>query len=91
MKTSHKNRKFEHTLFLINIWIKGLAGVVEMIRGFLVLFVTQKLLDFFAPFHTAPELAEDSADWVANYLAMQFNVFLKTPNIFQVSIWSSTA
>jgi hypothetical protein len=22
---------------------------------------------------------------------MQFNVFLKTPNIFQVSIWSSTA
>jgi uncharacterized membrane protein len=36
---------------------KGLAGVVETIGGFLVLFVTQRLLDSFILFLTAPELA----------------------------------
>ena len=68
MTTSHNKRKVEHTLFLLSVWIKGLAGVVETIGGLMVLFVTQKLLDSFVLFLTAPELAEDSADWVVNYL-----------------------
>ncbi len=35
MKTSHNKRKVEHRLFLVGVWIKGLAGVVETIGVFL--------------------------------------------------------
>ena len=82
MKTSHKKRKIEHTFFHISVWIKGLAGVVETIGGFLVLFVTQKLLDSFILFLTAPEIAEDSSDWVANYLSSAVQRFSEDTKYF---------
>ncbi len=66
--SSPKTRKIEHTLFLCSVWIKGLAGVIETIGGILVLFVTRELLDSFVLRLTAPELAEDPADWIVNYL-----------------------
>jgi uncharacterized membrane protein len=69
MKASRNKRKIEHTLFLLSVWIKGLAGVVETIGGFLVFFISQKLLDSFVLFLAAPELAGDSTDWVVNYVS----------------------
>ncbi len=63
------DRKVEHTLFLFSVWIKGLADLVETVGGLLVLFVTQKLIDSFVLFLTAPELAEDPEDRIANYLS----------------------
>ncbi len=56
-------------LFLCSVWIKGLAGVMETIGGILVLFVTRDLLDSFLLRLAAPELAEDPADWIVNYLS----------------------
>ncbi len=55
-------------LFLCSVWIKGLAGVIEAIGGVLVLFVTRDVLDSFLLHLTAPELADDPADWIMNYL-----------------------
>ncbi len=71
-----------HTLFLISVWIKGLAGLVETIGGLLVLFVTQKALDTFVIFLTAPELAEDPDDWIANYLSRAVQHFSADTQLF---------
>ena len=71
-----------HTLFLISVWIKGLAGLVETIGGLLVLFVTQKALDTFVIFLTAPELAEDPDDWIANYLSRAVQHFSADTKLF---------
>jgi uncharacterized membrane protein len=80
--TSYSKRKVEHTLFLCSVWIKGLAGVVETIGGILVLFVTQKLLDSFILLLTAPELAEDPADWIVNYLCNAVQHFSESTKYF---------
>lgn len=71
----YDERKVEHTLFLFSVWIKGVAGLAETIGGLLVLFVTQKLLDSFVLFLTAPELAEDPEDRIANYLSSAIQHF----------------
>jgi len=34
-------RKIEHRLFLLSVWTKGIAGLVETIGGLLLLFVPQ--------------------------------------------------
>ncbi|MDA8095326.1 MAG: DUF2127 domain-containing protein [Betaproteobacteria bacterium] len=58
----------EHRIFLVGVWIKGLAGLVEAIGGALALAVNPTLLRSFVLFLTAPELAEDPSDLVANFL-----------------------
>jgi len=61
-------RKREHELFLLSVWTKGLAGLVETIGGLLLLFIPQSGLNAFVIFLTAPELAEDPTDHVATLL-----------------------
>jgi uncharacterized membrane protein len=61
-------RKIEHTLFLLSVWTKGIAGIVETIGGLLFLFIPQSGLNAFVIFLTAPELAEDPTDRVATIL-----------------------
>src|SRR6266478_2148089 len=61
-------RKIEHTLFLLSVWTKGIAGLVETIGGLLFLFIPQSGLNAFIIFLTAPELAEDPTDRVATLL-----------------------
>jgi uncharacterized membrane protein len=51
-------------------------------RRFLVLFVTQRLLDSFILFLTAPELAEDTADWIVNYLSSAVQRFSEGTKYF---------
>jgi uncharacterized membrane protein len=82
MKTSHNKRKVEHRLFLVGVWIKGLAGAVETIGGVAVLFITQKLIDSFVLFLAAPELAEDPADRGADYLSGAFQHFSEGTKYF---------
>jgi uncharacterized membrane protein len=48
-------RKIEHRLFLLSVWSKGIAGLLETIGGVILLL-------------TAPELAEDPSDRVATLL-----------------------
>jgi uncharacterized membrane protein len=61
-------RKVEHGLFLLSVWTKGFAGLVETIGGLLLLFIPQSGLNAFVIFLTAPELAEDPTDRVATLL-----------------------
>src|SRR6267378_2950057 len=61
-------RKIEHTLFLLSVWTKGIAGIVETIGGLLFLFIPKSGLSALVIFLTAPELAEDPSDRVATIL-----------------------
>jgi uncharacterized membrane protein len=61
-------RKIEHTFFLLSVWCKGIAGLVETIGGLLLLFIPQSGLKALVIFLTAPELAEDPSDRVATLL-----------------------
>ena len=61
-------RKIEHGLFLLSVWSKGIAGLVETISGLLLLWVPQAGLKAFVVALTAPELAEDPTDRVATLL-----------------------
>src|SRR6266404_7634367 len=61
-------RKIEHGLFLLSVWSKGIAGLVETIGGLLLFCIPQAKLNAFVIFLTAPELAEDPTDRVATLL-----------------------
>lgn len=61
-------RKIEHGLFLLSVWSKGIAGLVETIAGLLLLLIPQTGLNAFVIALTAPELAEDPTDRVATFL-----------------------
>src|SRR5437588_12737836 len=61
-------RKIEHGLFLLSVWSKGIAGLVETIGGLLLLCVPQAGLNALVVALTAPELAEDPTDRVATLL-----------------------
>ncbi len=66
--SSGVERKIEHAFFLLSVWIKGLAGVVETIGGLLLVFIPRTQLNALVVFLTAPELAEDPTDRIANLL-----------------------
>ncbi len=61
-------RKIEHTFFLLSVWSKGLAGLLETISGLLLLFTPHAGLNALVVFLTAPELAEDPTDRIATLL-----------------------
>src|SRR2546425_13286318 len=61
-------RKIEHTFFLLSVWSKGVAGLLETIGGLLLLFIPHTGLNALVVFLTAPELAEDPTDRVAALL-----------------------
>ena len=61
-------RKIEHTFFLLSVWSKGVAGLIETIGGLLLLLIPQTGLNAFVIALTAPELAEDPTDRVATFL-----------------------
>jgi len=61
-------RKIEHGLFLLSVWSKGIAGLVETIGGLLLLFIPKSGLNALVILLTAPELAEDPTDRVATVL-----------------------
>ena len=58
-------RKIEHTFFLLSVWSKGVAGLLETIGGLLLLFIPHTGLNALVVFLTAPELAEDPTDRIA--------------------------
>jgi len=54
-----------HRLFLISVWLKGGAGLLETLAGIPFFFVAPKAIERFVVFLTAPELSEDPDDWIA--------------------------
>jgi uncharacterized membrane protein len=63
--TSDRQRKNIHTLFLVSVWIKGIAGLLEMLTGVVCFFVKPETLMSLIIRVTAPELTEDRDDWIA--------------------------
>jgi uncharacterized membrane protein len=61
-------RRIEHRLFLLSVWSKGIAGLVETIGGLILLCIPKAGLNALVIFLTAPELAEDPTDRVATLL-----------------------
>ena len=57
-----------HLFFLVGVWIKAIAGVLETLAGLVLPLFTQKTLLCLVVLFTAPELTEDPHDLVANYL-----------------------
>src|SRR5437660_12358758 len=61
-------RKIEHTFFLLSVWSKEVAGLLETIGGLLLLLIPHTRLNALVLFLTAPELAEDPTDRIATLL-----------------------
>jgi len=54
--------------FLLSVWIKGVAGLLETIGGLFLLCIPHTKLKALVLFLTAPELAEDPTDHIATLL-----------------------
>jgi uncharacterized membrane protein len=54
--------------FRISLILKGLDGVLELIGGILLLFISPDQIGAVARFLTQHELAEDPQDFIANHL-----------------------
>ena len=67
--TTTSREKTLHRLFLISVWIKGAAGLLETIAGVPFFFATRKSVQAFVVLLTAPELSEDPDDWIATTLS----------------------
>ena len=53
------HRESVRRLFLISVWIKGTAGLLETIVGVPFFFITPRAIEAFVVLLTAPELSED--------------------------------
>ncbi len=57
--------KILHRSFLISAWLKGGAGLLEILAGIPFFSVSPKVIEAFVVWLTAPELSEDPNDWIA--------------------------
>ena len=65
---AHKRTDIVHVSFEIGLLLKGIHGLLEIIGGVLLLFLTPDRLDLLTRFLTRHELSEDPRDVVANLL-----------------------
>jgi len=63
-----RQRKIEHAFFLLSVWSKGIAGLLETIGGTLLLWIPQTGLIKFMIFLTAPELMKNPGAHTALFL-----------------------
>lgn len=59
-------RETLHRLFWLSLFIKGLDGILELVGGILLLVVGNATITRVLTWLTAPELAEDPHDLIAN-------------------------
>jgi uncharacterized membrane protein len=78
-------RKIEHTFFLLSVWSKGIAGLIEAIGGLLLLFIPHTRLNALVVFLTAPELAEDPTGRVATLLQRMVHELAADTKLFASS------
>src|SRR5919108_3972258 len=67
--TARTSEKTLHRLFLISVWLKGAAGLLETVAGIPFFFVNPRSVETLVVWLTAPELSEDPNDWVATTLS----------------------
>jgi len=63
-----RQRKIEHAFFLLSVWSKGIAGLLETIGGSLLVWIPQTGLIRFVIFLTAPELMKNPGAHTALFL-----------------------
>ena len=64
-----------HRLFLIAIWVKAAVGLLQMLGGGVLLFVSHSRLIAIAVLLTQPELVEDPGDSTALFLRHSIEQF----------------
>jgi uncharacterized membrane protein len=74
--------KILHRSFLISAWLKGGAGLLEILAGIPFFFVTPKAIEAFVVWLTAPELSEDPDDWIAVALGHSVKHFTADTALF---------
>ena len=91
------NTKLTHRFFEVSVILKALNGVIEMLIGVSVFFITKETLTQFVAFIARVELSEDPGDLLANYLVkavehytltnqMYISVYLLTHGILKVAL-----
>ncbi|HTK33356.1 MAG TPA: DUF2127 domain-containing protein [Candidatus Paceibacterota bacterium] len=63
-----RNEKYIHRLFDISLILKGAHSIIEIIGGFVVLFISQDFITRMVLSITQEELSDDPTDAFANYL-----------------------
>ena len=91
------NTKLTHRFFEVSVILKALNGVIEMLIGVSVFFITKETLTQFVAFIARVELSEDPGDLLANYLVravehytltnqMYISIYLLTHGILKVAL-----
>jgi uncharacterized membrane protein len=77
IKAFWHNEKYVHRLFDISLILKGIHSIIEIVGGFVVLFISQAFIVNTVLNITQEELSNDPNDFWANYLihtAQSFSV-----------------
>jgi uncharacterized membrane protein len=91
LKWFHPRSLFDK-FFSVGIIIKGIDGLIELIIGFVLLFVTPESINRLAVFATHRELAKDPHDFIANTLLHASNGFTNGGRVFLiVYLWVHAA
>ncbi|SRR5229473_5651939 len=80
--TIETREKTLHRLFLISVWLKGAAGLLETLAGVPFFFVTPRAIEDFVVLLTAPELSEDPNDWIATTIRSAVHHFSADTALF---------
>ena len=62
------NEKYIHRIFDISLILKGAHSVIEIVGGFLVLFISQEYIFKLVLSVTSGEISDDPKDFFANFL-----------------------
>ena len=91
------NTKLTQRFFEVSVILKALNGIIEMLAGVSVFFITKETLTQFIAFIARVELFEDPGDLLANYLVkavahytltsqMYISIYLITHGILKVAL-----
>ena len=69
-------------VFDVSITLKGLDGVLEVLGGLLLLFLTPQRLNAIVEFLTQHELSEDPRDFIATHLLFYAHRYTATTSLF---------
>ena len=82
--TTYKKKDLVHISFEIGLLLKGIHGLMEIVGGAFLIFLSPTRLNWLTRFLTRHELSEDPKDIVANYLVGLSNSFSISAQHFAV-------
>lgn len=82
MKLVHIKEKYLRDFFDASVILKGVDSIIEIVGGFVLLFVSTARLDAVANFFLQAELVEDPHDAIANFLNNTFHTLAGPEKIF---------